>query len=517
MRKEIITLCLSVLCCITSYGQSNQNLQLHFKLEKNDLQLNDELWLEAYIINTSTQEIKLFEIGHSEPGWNGYKEKWVGTVDNEPIQFSSFGDNPSSKFTIKNIISVQPGDSIYAGILRHKLDKAGKYKITYSLSQDPAKINYGWSANSAATSLAKTITKFSIISKPLYIEIQPVQLDKASDTPLPKGVLANQPMYTDLNKAFSSPSDVIKLTIQSNITNEELQKVSTLKNLKVLHIEDLNDTLSLPSEFSELHLQELKISNIPMIYIPEEFSKMNSLRVVAFSGIKINQLPNFIYNLNNLEVLIVNSCPINTISDDISKLRSLKKLDFNSVNLEEITPMLSELESIEEIKIYGKLKTFPNVFNCPNLKKLDLSFNKEIQSIPSDICKLQNLVEINLSSNKITSIPDEIGNMKKLEIFLIKGNKLKEIPVSLYNCTSLQKVDISCNQITIIPANINKLINLANFAAYQNKLETVPVGLSQCPKLSVAWMHTNNIQKNDKEGKILAKKLGKNYCYTLQH
>ena len=49
-----------------------------------------------------------------------------------------------------------------------------------------------------------------------------------------------------------------------------------------------------------------------------------------------------------------------------------------------------------------------------HLQKLNLSDNKLI-SIPMEIGKLINLQELNLSRNQLTSIPPELGNLKTLE------------------------------------------------------------------------------------------------------
>ena len=61
---------------------------------------------------------------------------------------------------------------------------------------------------------------------------------------------------------------------------------------------------------------------------------------------------------------------------------------------------------------------------------MDLSTNK-ITSIPRWISNFKSLKTLNINGNRLTNLPEEIGNLVKLETLLISGNLLKNLPKSL--------------------------------------------------------------------------------------
>ena len=68
-----------------------------------------------------------------------------------------------------------------------------------------------------------------------------------------------------------------------------------------------------------------------------------------------------------------------------------------------------------------------NIITIYNKTELELSYNK-ITSIPSEIGQLNNLQELNLSHNQITSIPSEIGQLNNLQELYLSNNQITSIP-----------------------------------------------------------------------------------------
>lgn len=70
--------------------------------------------------------------------------------------------------------------------------------------------------------------------------------------------------------------------------------------------------------------------------------------------------------------------------------------------------------------------------------------------IPQWITEIEGLEVLNLSFNKISSIPKEIKLFESLKILNIEGNNLKTIPSHLWKTKNLQEIDITYNEITKI-------------------------------------------------------------------
>uniref|UniRef100_A0A8C1TLU6 Leucine rich repeat and sterile alpha motif containing 1 n=1 Tax=Cyprinus carpio TaxID=7962 RepID=A0A8C1TLU6_CYPCA len=99
---------------------------------------------------------------------------------------------------------------------------------------------------------------------------------------------------------------------------------------------------------------------------------------------------------------------------------------------------------------------------CELAEVLDLHENK-LTSLPDDIGQLLSLQVLNVEKNHIKQLPDSIGDLRHLQTLNVKGNSLTVIPVSVGRMSSLRTLDISENSITELPkelANVRTLESL---------------------------------------------------------
>nr|KYP53605.1 putative LRR receptor-like serine/threonine-protein kinase At2g24230 family [Cajanus cajan] len=131
------------------------------------------------------------------------------------------------------------------------------------------------------------------------------------------------------------------------------------------------------------------------------------------------------------------------------------------------------------------------------LQSLDLSYNK-ITSLPSDFWSLSSLKSLNLSSNQISgSLTNNIGNFGLLESFDLSSNNLsEEIPEALGSLLSLRVLKLDHNRFAHnIPSGILKCQSLVSIDLSSNQLNgTLPQGFGAAfPKLRVLNLSRNNM------------------------
>jgi internalin A len=98
-----------------------------------------------------------------------------------------------------------------------------------------------------------------------------------------------------------------------------------------------------------------------------------------------------------------------------------------------------------------------------NWEQLDLS-KCQLRRLPPQIGMLVNLKRLILGKkgqkNKFTYWPDELGQLKSLELLSAPHNRLTEIPSSIRMMTNLRELDLSYNQINFVPDLFENLTNL---------------------------------------------------------
>lgn len=170
-------------------------------------------------------------------------------------------------------------------------------------------------------------------------------------------------------------------------------------------------------------------------------------------------------------------------------------------------PSLVNLETLHMRNTQRTLSNFPNSLeSLANLTDLDLAQNA-LPKIPEALYSLPNLKRLNLSDNDITEL--SIGKYLKLLVlffFLIfinfidndnylnfpamelwqqletlnlSHNKLTSLPASLCKISTLRRLYLNDNKLDFegIPSGIGKLGRLEIFSASNNQLEMIPEGL----------------------------------------
>ena len=111
------------------------------------------------------------------------------------------------------------------------------------------------------------------------------------------------------------------------------------------------------------------------------------------------------------------------------------------------------------------------------MRLLDLSNNKLVGHIPSELTTLIKLKSLNLSRNHLTGrIPEKIGDLKELESFDLSLNKLSgELPMSLSSLNLLSSFNVSYNNLTGKIPSSTQLQSLNESCFVGNKLCGYPL------------------------------------------
>jgi adenylate cyclase len=156
----------------------------------------------------------------------------------------------------------------------------------------------------------------------------------------------------------------------------------------------------------------------------------------------------------------------------ISRATKLTLLDVSNNRLEEVEHAdLARLHGILRLTLANnRLNSLPRDFGTfKALRVLNLSSNF-LDKFPVAICTLGTLVDLDISFNSIASLPEEIGNLRCLEKFVMTNNRLaSSLPSTFSQLGNLREVDLKFNALTSIDV-ISELPKLEVLSADHNMI-----------------------------------------------
>lgn len=117
--------------------------------------------------------------------------------------------------------------------------------------------------------------------------------------------------------------------------------------------------------------------------------------------------------------------------------------------------------TVDSITIVGEKLTNDDliyIFTFTNIQRLCLALN-DIDEIPTEISNLTNLICLAINFNNITGLPYSIKELKLISLD-ISSNNISVLQDEIFEIDTLQKLYINNNIIAAIPSAIYKLCNL---------------------------------------------------------
>ncbi|OWF55877.1 p53-induced protein with a death domain [Mizuhopecten yessoensis] len=128
-------------------------------------------------------------------------------------------------------------------------------------------------------------------------------------------------------------------------------------------------------------------------------------------------------------------------------------------------------------------------------ERMNVSFNAITELPPELPLRLPHLYFLDLSHNKIETLPDSFGLLFHLKTLLLKHNKLHSLPQSFVHHVKLEKIDLSHNLLKELPDGIGKMESLSKLNVSNNKLKILPVSLGNCKTLTLLLAQGNRLNE----------------------
>ncbi|KAL3355208.1 hypothetical protein AABB24_019342 [Solanum stoloniferum] len=295
----------------------------------------------------------------------------------------------------------------------------------------------------------------------------------------------------------------------------------------------------LPENFNPRRLVHIDLQWSSLHYLWKETKQFLSLRRIDLSySLCLKRTPDF-KGMPNLEYLDLKKCTsFEEVDPSLKYCKNLIQLNLSYCERLERFPYVN-VESLESLNLdnCSRLENFPKIHGSmkqgtaikinmsysgirelplyffdhqPHLTELDLSFMRNLASLPSSIYKLKGLVKLSVSwCSELASLPEEIGGLENLEELdasytlisrppssIVWLNKLKSLnfrkdksedgvyfvfPQVNKGLLSLESLDLSyCNIIDGgLPEDIGSLSSLEGLYLSGNNFEHLPSSIAQ--------------------------------------
>ncbi|KAJ1773819.1 cysteinyl-tRNA synthetase [Coemansia sp. RSA 1843] len=236
----------------------------------------------------------------------------------------------------------------------------------------------------------------------------------------------------------------------------------------------------------------LMLRNNRLVDLPDSLAELKSLRVLNVSNNDLPLFPPVIAKIAALEELDISFNRIPEIPDSISSLAELIKLNVMGNSLTGSLPTgLCRLSKLEELDVrQNRLQDFGVTSDLPGLKLLYTERNIVTRAHMDFTCATY----VSLKSNKLTQC--HITNPAHTLVFLdLSHNQLTELPTDIFmNLPMLEHLILDSNHIVSLPSSVGNLSNLVHLSCTNNILSLIPIELTRLENLNILDLHNNNLK-----------------------
>ncbi|XP_077393888.1 leucine-rich repeat and calponin homology domain-containing protein 1 isoform X2 [Festucalex cinctus] len=164
---------------------------------------------------------------------------------------------------------------------------------------------------------------------------------------------------------------------------------------------------------------------------------------------------------------------LSDVPSEVCHLVALESLNLYHNCIRSIPDAVISLHSLTSLNLSrNQLSSLPACLCTLPLRVLNASNNKLV-SLPESLGQLRRLMELDISCNELTTLPRHIGRLRALRELNIRRNLLCVLPEDLADLP-LVKLDFSCNKVSTIPLSYRKMAQLQALRLENNPLQSPP-------------------------------------------
>ncbi len=167
---------------------------------------------------------------------------------------------------------------------------------------------------------------------------------------------------------------------------------------------------------------------------------------------------------------------------------------------ESFSQALNNADDCHRLKSHNEdlSKNLKKIKKLNKLYVIDLKSNN-IDTLPEEICSFQNLMYLKSSGNALRKLPETIGSTPTIKSLILHHVNLDSLPNSFKGLRSLMELEIQINNADTLNLKdgFSGLYNLKSLMLYKANLKAFPTGLNHSKKLKKVLMVDCGLQRID--------------------
>lgn len=300
------------------------------------------------------------------------------------------------------------------------------------------------------------------------------------------------------------------------LSNNRLKQMEDIRPLLILpKLKNLTISYNLFTSFRSEDLLLDQPSSLTVLDVSSSNFEAFSISAATFPHLKMIDLSKSTFkwnltdrtSLQNITHLFFSQTDVSLqhiqeILQSATSLQHLKMLYIDEWIHQDLLAMVCRISSLRVLQLfYNKVANLSTkVESCSKLVQLDLSCS-DVSEVPPGCFRLMNqLMLLNLGTNLLTKVPDDIRSMSSLQVLYLDDNQVSEVGCEEFSNTSaLVELYLSANRITSLhQCSFENLENLQILDLSDNLLWTIEGVFSSGPaKLQFLDLSSNSVSLYD--------------------
>ncbi|XP_035021220.1 leucine-rich repeat-containing protein 2 isoform X4 [Hippoglossus stenolepis] len=209
------------------------------------------------------------------------------------------------------------------------------------------------------------------------------------------------------------------------------------------------------------------------------------LREWHVSGTKICRLPEYLSLFTQLLVLQI---PKNSIEELPPAIGEDTKLSGKLTGLRELNVSYNRLSKVP-----------PELGHCENLERLELAGNYNLSELPFELSSLKRLVHLDIAENRFVSIPVCTLRMSGLQLLDLSNNGLSDLPQDMDRLEQLVTLFLHKNKLWYLPHCLSNISTLKMIVVSGEQLTCIPTRLCSNPDIKFIRLCDNLAKKKEEK------------------